>query len=237
MSKKGENKKLKALNAPKSMRISRKTTKWTIKTKAGAHKVKDSVSIGIVLRDYLKVADTLKEAKELLRNKKIKINGKVRKDYQYSIGIFDIIQIEENKVAYRAIFDAKRRIRLTPLEDKLEGKISKVEFKRATKHGVQLTTNDGLVFFNDKAKVGDSLKITMDGKLDSIISLKEGSLVYITKGSHCSEKGIIEEIVSGSEKREKLVKIKQDEKTFSTIAKNIIVIGEKDAAIADMNKL
>ena len=149
MSNKGERKKIKALNAPKTVQIDRKTIKWTVKTSAGTHKANDSVSLGIVLRNYIKIANTLKEAKIALNNGEVMVNGKIRKDYRIGIGVFDVITLTKAKKAYRATFDSKRRLRFNELEKLSNERISKVEYKKVTKKGIQITTNDGSVFIND----------------------------------------------------------------------------------------
>jgi small subunit ribosomal protein S4e len=238
MSNKGERKKIKALNAPKTVQIDRKTIKWTVKTRAGTHKANDSVSLGIVLRNYIKIANTLKEAKIALNNGEVMVNGKIRKDYRIGIGVFDVITLTKAKKAYRATFDSKRRLRFNELEKLSNERISKVEYKKVTKKGIQITTNDGSVFINDKARVGDSLQIKdPTGKIESVLPLKVGSLVYVTKGKHCADKGTIKEIIEGTARRKKLVKIEQDGKIFETITNNVIVIGEKKAVISDLEKL
>ncbi|MFA5764322.1 MAG: 30S ribosomal protein S4e [archaeon] len=238
MSNKGERKKIKAFNAPRTVQINRKTETWTVKTRAGTHKAQDSVALGIVLRNYIKIANTMKEAKTILTNNEVKVNSKITKDYRIGIGLFDVVSLEKQKKSYRTILDEKGRLRFVELQEDSDEKISKVQYKIVTKKGIQITTNDGYNFINDKAKVGDSVKIkTSQGKIESILPMKEGSLVYITKGKHCAQKGTIQEIIVGSVRKDKLVKIKQDEKTFETIAKNVIVIGEKEAVIADLKKL
>jgi small subunit ribosomal protein S4e len=238
MSSKGEKKSIKTLNASKSVHISRKETVWTIKTRAGMHKNKEAVSLGIILRNYVGIAKNMSEAKKLLNNKEIKVNGTIRKDYRFAVGLFDVIGIEKQKENYRVIYDNNGRLQAKKIENGQNEKISKVLFKKTTKKGIQITTNDGRVFINDKAKTNDSLKIKLpEGKIENIIEMKEGTIVYVTKGKHCSKKGIIKEIQAGTAKREKLVKIEIDEKEIETIMKNVIAIGEKEEAIEDLKKL
>ena len=64
--------------------------------------------------------------------------------------------------------------------------------------------------------------------------MKEGALVYVTKGSHCAQTGNIVEIVPGTARRKKLVRMENKENKFETTAENVIVIGDKAAAIADL---
>jgi small subunit ribosomal protein S4e len=238
MSKKGEKKTAKALSAPKAVHISRKHNTWTVRTKAGAYKRTDSVSIGIVLRDYIKLATTLKEAKKMLREGEVKINGVARKDYQYGVGLFDIITIEKQEVSFRVLFDAKRRVIVSELKNKSNEKLSRVEYKRTTKKGVQITTNDGRTFINNKASVGDTIQIKVpENKIEAVLVAKEGAIVYITKGTHCAGTGKIKEIVPGSANRKKLVKIEKDGKDFETTMESVFVVGDKDIVLGDLKNL
>jgi small subunit ribosomal protein S4e len=238
MSSKGEKKKVKALNASKTVQISRKENTWTVNTRAGAYKSRDSVALGIILRNYIKIARNMSEAKMLLRDREIKVNGIIRKDYRLAVGLFDIISIEKQEKNYRMIFDKKRRLQAVEIEKGQNEKISKIIFKKTTKKGIQITTNDGRVYVNQKANTNDSLKIKLpEGKIEKVFEMKEGNLAYITKGTHCSKKGIIKEIQKGTAKREKLVRLEIEGKEIETIMKNIIIIGEKEEAIKDLKKI
>jgi small subunit ribosomal protein S4e len=232
MSKKGQNKKLKALNAPKVRKIHRKENVWTIKTRAGAHNAKESVPLGIILRDYIKIAQNLKEAKNILNNGEVKINGKIKKDTRYGIGLFDIISIKKQNLNYIVALDNLERIKLKETKEELQEKISKISHKNAMKKEVQITTNDGRTFNNNEGKIGDSIIIKLpEGKMEKLLKLEENATVYITNGSHCSEKGKIKEIIPSTIKREKMIKIDQDGTIFETLAKNIIVIGKEKEEI------
>ncbi len=232
MSKKGENKKVKTLNAPKSMKINRKKTEWSVRTKAGTHKKEDSAPIGMILRDEIGIAKNLREAKIILKNGEVKINGKVRKKHNFPVGLFDVISLEKQKEYYRVVFDKKRRIRVKKFEKELKDKINKIEFKKKKGKKIQLTTNEGIVIMHDIGNVGDSIKVSIpEGKITKLLEMKVGSIVYIKKGVHCSETGTIKEIAKGNIRREKLVMIDQGKEKFETTAKNIVVIGEKEKEI------
>ena len=63
MSRKGENKKSKAISAPKAIHINRKDNFWSVKAKAGPHTKETAMPLALVIRDFAKVVSTLKEAK------------------------------------------------------------------------------------------------------------------------------------------------------------------------------
>ncbi len=236
MAKKGENKKTKSLNAPKAVQIHRKESVWTIRTKAGAHKKENSVALGIILRNFAKIAKNLGEARKILLASEVKVNGRVRKEYQFGVGLFDVISIEKQKVFYRVMIDEKGRVILKEMKKDSNEKLSKVEKKMVTNKGIQLTTNDGITIIGTKANVGDTLKLKLpENKVEEVIPMEAGALVYLTKGVHCSKHGKIKEIIKGTTKREKLVKIEEEGQEYETTAKNVFVIGKDKGALAELN--
>jgi small subunit ribosomal protein S4e len=235
MSSKGEKKKIKALNAPKAVHIHRKESTWTVKTKAGAHKKESSVSLGIAIRNFTGLAQNLKEVKIILNNGDIKVNGRVRKDYQFGVGLFDVISVEKQKAFYRVLIDSKGRVILKEMKKDSNTKLCRVEKKISTPKGLQITTNDGLTIIGNTAKVGDTLLISMpENKVEEVFAAKKDAIVYITKGVHCSEQGKITEIISGTAKRKRLIKIEKGGKEYATTASNIFVIGTDKVAIDEL---
>lgn len=233
MSKKGEAKKIKALNAPKAVSINRKENTWTVKTGAGPHKREDSVALGILLRDQVKIVSNLKEAKNILNKKAVKVNGVARKEYNFPVGLFDIIAIEEQELFFRVLFDKKRRIILKELKENETNKIVKVTNKMTTKKGIKVGTDDGRVIMTDKANVGDSLLINLpENIIENVLELKEEAIVYITKGAHCASVGKIKEINKATARREKLVRVEVNGKEYETVSRNTVVIGDKKEEIS-----
>ena len=238
MSSKGEKKKIKALNAPKAVHIHRKENTWTVTTKAGAHKKEASVSLGIAIRNFTGLAKNLKEVKQILNNGDIKVNGRIRKDYQFGVGLFDVISIEKQKAFYRVLVDAKGRIILHEMKKDSNTKLCRVEKKISNSKGIQITTNDGLTIIGNNAKVGDTLKISFpEVKVEEVFAAEKDAVVYITKGVHCSEQGKILEIIPGTANRERLIKIEKKGKEYATTASNIFVVGKGSVAIDELKWL
>jgi small subunit ribosomal protein S4e len=232
MSSKGENKKAKAVSAPKSVRIHRKEGFWTIRTKAGPHNKSASIALGIILRDFAGITSTLKETKHVLQKGEVKVNGVVRKNHQFPAGLFDVVAVEKQKLFFRVMLDSKGRLIANPLEKESKEKISKVINKTMTSKGVQLTTNDGRTYYGVKANIGDSLKIGMpQGKIEEVLEFKEGALAYITKGAHCSSTATIKAIVPGTARKDKLVKFTIGKQELETVAGSIFVIGKGKPAV------
>ena len=236
MSRKGQNKKTKTISMPKAVNTSRKETSWTVNTKAGPHTKETSVALGIVIRNYTGIVKTMKEAKKILNNSEVKVNGVVRKEHQFPIGLFDVVTMAKQKMFFRMVFDTKGRLVLKAIEAEAKEKLSKVVRKVMTSKGIQVTTDDARTFVGVKANVGDSLKISLpSGKVTEVIAFKEGAMAYLTKGAHCSEVAKIVAIVQGTEKKEKLVKMEKGKDTFETIAKNIHVVGKDKNEVEALN--
>ncbi|UCH72574.1 MAG: 30S ribosomal protein S4e, partial [Thermoplasmatales archaeon] len=54
---------LKRLNAPRALKLNRKERKWTIKSSSGPHTAERALPLGLLIRDYLNLGDTLREVK------------------------------------------------------------------------------------------------------------------------------------------------------------------------------
>ncbi|MFA6268663.1 MAG: 30S ribosomal protein S4e [archaeon] len=235
MSKKGQNKKAKAISMPKTINVSKKNNFWTVQTKAGPYSKMTSVPLGIVVRNYIGIASTLKEAKKMLNESEVKVNGVVRLDHQFPVGLFDVIAIEKQKLFFRVMLDEKGRLIIKPIEKESKEKVSKITNKTMTSKGIQLTTNDGRTYIGTKANVGDSVKLLLpEGKIESVIELKTGATVYVTNGAHCSQIATITEIVLGTQRRDELVKLSKGKENFETILANVIAIGKSKPEMQDI---
>lgn len=236
MTKKGQNKRTKAISMPKVTRMSRKENVWAVTTKSGPYTKETSVALGVVVRNYTKLVNTMREAKKILSNGDVKVNGVIRKKHQFPVGLFDLISIPRQKLFYIMLFDKKGRLVLNELDSENKEKICKVTNKVMTKKGVQLTTNDARTFVGVKANVGDSLKISLpEGKIKEVLEFKEGMIAYITKGAHCSKTAKISSVVEGSIRKKELVKLSDGEKAFETISKNVFVVGKKNPELVGIN--
>jgi len=235
MSRKGENKKSKAISAPKAVHINRKDNFWSIRTKAGPHTSETAMPLGLVIRDFAKVASTLKEAKHALQKGEVKVNGVVRKAHQLPVGLFDVVSIEKQKVFLRVIYDAKGRLTVKVSDKDLKEKVSRIAKKMMTSKGLQFTTDDGRTFIGLKANVGDSVKLKLpEGKVESVLEYKAGAIAYVTKGAHSSEIATIKEIISGTARRAELVKLTSGKIEFETVAENVFVIGKTKSELEDL---
>lgn len=227
---------LKRLAAPRAMPIPRKIAKFTLKPSPGPHPVDRSLPLGIIVRDILKLCDTGKEAKKIIKSGEILVDGRVRKDIKFPCGLMDVISIPKLKKSYRVLFDQRGKLTLVPIDEKDAGwKLCRVENKTTVKGGkTQLNLHDGrnILIDNDGYKTGDVIKLSLkDNKITDHYPMEKGILALITGGKHIGEIATIEEITITRSPKPNLVSLKGKKGIFSTIKDYVFPVGKEKPAI------
>ena len=228
--------KLKRLLAPKFWRIAKKGKTWVVAPRPGPHKKFESMPLLIAIRDVLGLVETGQEGKAVIRKGDIFVDGKMRKDPGYPVGLMDVIAIPKLNKFYRAVPYAKglKLIEITEKESKL--KILKIKDKRLIKRGkTQLNFHDGknLIVSKDVYRTGDSVLVQLQPlKIIEYMKLGKGALGLIIKGRNA---GILAEakdvIVSRTMEPNKVVCQSENEK-LDVIMDYFLVVGEKSPLIA-----
>lgn len=229
MASKGTVNKQKRLSVSNVRHLNRKEFTWTVRQKPGAHTLNTSIPLGFVVRDMLKLARTLREAKQIIARGMIHADGNVRKTHQFAVGLFDTITIPSLKKNYRLILDTKGRLSMVEVnEGEMKNKPVKVVNKVLVKgKKIMIQTHDGKTFrdVNNDVRVGDSVLTSIDGtKVNEHLSFSKGSRVLITGGSHVGEVAKVESIIEGTMKRDRLVNLSEGSEEFQTTAVNVMVI-------------
>ena len=227
---------LKRLAAPRAMPIPRKIAKFTLKPSPGPHPVDRSLPLGIIVRDILKLCDTGKEAKKIIKSGEILVDGRVRKDTKFPCGLMDVISIPKLKKSYRVLFNQRGKLTLVPIDEKDVGwKLCRVENKTTVKGGkTQLNLHDGrnILIDNDGYKTGDVIKLSLkDNKITDHYPMEKGILALITGGKHIGEIATIEEITITRSPKPNLVSLKGKKGIFSTIKDYVFPVGKEKPAI------
>ncbi|TLZ94355.1 MAG: 30S ribosomal protein S4e, partial [Methanobacteriota archaeon] len=82
---------LKRLSAPRSWSTPRKTDFWIVRPSPGPHAIGESVPLGSILRDMLKLCDSAREARHILNNRGVLIDGRVVTDPKFPVGLMDVL--------------------------------------------------------------------------------------------------------------------------------------------------
>jgi small subunit ribosomal protein S4e len=190
---------LRNIAIPKTWPISRKKYYWIIRPSTNGYKFEYGMPILLWLRDYLNIVKNKREAKYLLRNGKILVNNKKIKDLGYNVGLFDVISIKDLNKNYRVVMSNNLKLRLIEIpEQEKDLKIIKIVRKNLVKGGkIQVTGIDGRNFIIDDKdiKTGDSILFnTKENKIEKIIKMNKGNLIYIFYGAKVSTIGKLEDI-------------------------------------------
>lgn len=135
---------LKRKPAPKFWPIHRKEFVWTVRPKPGPHPTSRCIPLALIVRDILKLAKTRKEAKTIISQGKIKVNGKLQLDELFPTGLMDVISIPEMKKTYRILPSEKGLILHSIGPEEALFKLCRIENKKVIKGGhTQLNLHDG----------------------------------------------------------------------------------------------
>jgi len=233
----GSRKHMKRFNAPKSWAAHPKENKWTVKPSAGPHSIKKSISLLIVVRDLLKLADNAREAKRIINTGKILVDGRAIKDYKFPVGFMDVVEIPTTGDVYRVLPDLKGRLTLHTIDTgNANFKLAKVANKTTIKDGQnQLNLHDGRNLLSDEdVNVGDVVNLKIpEQEIAEVYKLEEGATVLVTGGKHSGEIGSINEIVINKSSNKNTVVVENKKKdTFLTLRDYAFVIGKDSPVIS-----
>ena len=217
----------KRITVPVSWPIARKTHTWVAKTSPGPHSSEQSMPLLMVVRDMLKLVDNAREAKRVLYEGKVLLDGRVQKDYKLPVGIFDVISLPQLDQNFRVLKDAKGMFRLILLEPGKAKKLARIENKTFIKgKKLQLNLSDGSnKLAEGEFKTGDSLVLSIPEKnIEERIEFKVGNLAMVVGGKHSGQMGKIKEIITVKSSQPNRVIISGD-KDFETIEEYVFMIG------------
>lgn len=247
LGKKGGRRHLKRKPAPKTWPIHRKEEVWTIKPKPGPHPISRCLPLALVVRDILGFAKTRKEAGTIISQGKIKVNGKIRREEHFPIGLMDVISIPEIEKAYRILPSEKGLMVHLIKTEEAAFKICRIENKTTLKDGhVQLNLHDGTnirVQVKDPLKPEESVYKTLNSLKVSIpdleilehMKLDKGAPAVIVGGKNIGAHGKIASIEerSGQKRRNFLVTIEDKKRNrFQTTLDLVFVVGTKTPCIS-----
>lgn len=229
---------LKTKAAPKTWRIPRKVITFTARPNPGAHSYSMGLPISLILKNFLKIAKTTKEAKYILSNKSVLVDGKKVRDVKFQVGLMDVLSLPDMKQSFRILLNKKGNLYLLPIDDKESNyKICKVMGKTILKgKKEQLNLHDSKnILSKNKIKVGDSLIFTFGKGAGDALEFKEGATIYLIGGSHIAHTGLLKSVIPGRFGKDEIL-IESNGKEIRTLKKYAFVIGDKSAKIKIENE-
>ncbi|MCS7136225.1 MAG: 30S ribosomal protein S4e [Nitrososphaerota archaeon] len=228
---------LKRFAAPRHFRVPVKAAKFTVKPSPGPHPAEGCIPLGILLRDHLKYAESMTEAKKIIKERKILVDWRVITDHKFPVGLMDVVSIPETGEHFRIVPKYRKGLALIKIEeDESKLKIGKIIRKMYVNNGhLQLTLHDGNNFrFKEVGtevlsyKTGDSLVLSFPEKnIIKHLKLSEGNYALVIKGPEEGRHGKIIEIkkdVNYPAKPTVTLDVKDGKVT--TLLSYIMVVGE-----------
>lgn len=234
----------KRLTASRRLKIPRKEHKFIVKPSPGPHNQEDSIPLLVVIRDMLELAKNAREAKRIIKAGEVLVDGRVRKDHKFPVGLMDLLEIPKAGIKKIVVFDKRGRLILKDIEN-AEVKLYKIRNKTTLKGGnLQLNLHDGSNLLipvkdprnpeEDVFKTKDTLVVRLrDKKIQQHLRYREGSLAYITGGSHTGELARIKQIkkVRSPMPNEVVLESLDTGESFETIEDYVFVVGEQELAL------
>lgn len=227
----GPKKHLKRLAAPKHWMLDKLGGVFAPKPRAGPHAALHCLPLILILRNRLRYALNYRESMMILKQRLIRVDGKVRTDQKFPAGFMDVLSIPKTGENFRLLYDTKGRFVLHKIKDEEELKIKLCKVKKiamAKAATPYLVTHDGrtIRFPDPNLKRNDTVVVNLKtGKVKEWVRSKVGALVMVTGGANTGRVG---EIVT----RERhpgsfdIIHIKDaTDHTFATRAENVFVLG------------
>jgi len=228
-------KKLKRQMSPLFWKINRKDKRFVITVRPGSHPKNNSIPSAVLLRDTLNIVTTLREAKSSIYGGKVKVDGVIQKSLHHSIGLMDVIELENANDIYRLV--PKNGQTLFPIkinENEKSKKLVRVKSKTSISGGrTQLGFHDGRTVITDTSvNVGDTCLLQIpEQKILDVIKFEKNSQVIIIKGTNAGRVGTINEIKEGTFTLPKRISLLIDDNTVEIPAHITMAIGKEKPII------
>ncbi len=188
--------------APAFWQIGRKEKRFALTVSAGTHPISKSYPVAILLRDILKIVKTMREARQVITAGEIKIDGVIRHDIHFPVGLMDVVEIPSLNTVYRMV--PKDGLIVVPVEIPSEEKNIKLckVTRKVTISGkkLQYGFHDGRTSTDDpKVNVNDTCLITFpEHKITNTVKLEKGSTALVISGDNAGTIGKVDEVKPGT---------------------------------------
>ena len=225
---------LRRYQAPEWWPISTKEAVWVVRPSPGPHPLAKSLPLALLVRDVLRYAKTLREARYVIGKGLIKVDGRVRRDYKYPVGLMDVVEIVPTNEVYRMVPHPTKFLWPVPIsQEEARYKLCRIENKTMVRGGqIQLNLHDGrnIQLPYEEGSKYDTLDTVLidivENRIVDHVKLELNSLGLIVDGKNVGYYGKITEIIQTYRKRESIAKIVTNEgREVRTIIDYLFAVG------------
>lgn len=187
-----------------------------------SHDPYKSVPLLIFLRDVLNLVKIKKEAKDIINQKNIAINGKVVSETNYPLGFLDILEIIPSQKHYQVVLTGKRLALKEIKKDEASQRIYKIIGKKLLKgKKIQINLDNGRnLLASEKFETGDFVLLEFKkNKILKTIKIAKGTVVTIIGGKHAGKTGKVKEVIK--EGGQEMVTVDTSKEEIKSNIKNI----------------
>lgn len=228
MGKKGGDTRVKRQLAPRFWEIKRKQSQFVVRVKPGPHRKTKAYPLGMILRDVLKLTSTMHESERVLTAGQVKVDGVVRRDPNFAIGLMDVIELSNGQF-YRVVPKDSMLLVPIPIEkSEASSKLVRVTSKSTIKaKKLQYGFHDGKTLITDqKFKVGDTCVIDLPKvQVTTHVPFGKGTTVLIISGENAGHIGRINDIKDGIFSLPKRALVTFEDRTVELPVEMVMVIG------------
>jgi small subunit ribosomal protein S4e len=235
MAKKSGSKSLKRLSAPRSWDIERKSSRFIIRPSPGPYSIESSYSLGVAIRDLLHLVQNKREIDNVLSHSQVLVDGVARKNASFPVGLFNVITVPKEGVAFRLIPSSDGLKARKVAKDQSNLKLCRISSKSKIPGGrIQYGFHDGRSMLNDALALSPGDAVLMKVPEQSVVSsvkLSKGSLGLILSGERAGLVGKISDVKKGTVSRERMVTISLPAGETELPARLIFPVGTETPAI------
>jgi len=246
LGKKGGLRHLKRMPAPAFWPLHRKEFQWAPKPTAGPHPAEKCLPLMLIVRDVLHYAKDAREAKIILSEGRIKVDGKVRREPKYPVGLMDVIEVPDAKSFFRILPSPGRGLDVVKIsKEESSFKLCRIENVTTVRGGdTQLNLHDGRNILIKAKDYGgsvegsfetlDTIQLALkDQKILKRLKFKEGSYATVTSGRNIGKSGKIVKVEEATAARPGIVTIEGSQgETFQTTDDYVFIVGEEKPLIS-----
>jgi small subunit ribosomal protein S4e len=235
MAKKGGDSRLKRQSAPVFWKIRRKQDRFVLNASPGPHRRQQSYPLGIILRDVLKKAANMHEARRILSQGKVKVDGKVRRDVNFPLGLMDVLELIPTGQIFRLVPKDSKLLVPVEIPNHEKGvKFTKISSKVTVRGGkLQYGFHDGKTMVSEQSlSVGDTCLLNLEKTtIQEVIKFQKGNLGLITSGDNAGSLGRIEDIKDGLFSFPKRAILSLKDRTVELPAEKVMAVGPQEPSI------